>query len=532
MITDARTNFRDGLRVTPAHLTHLQQTLAEAVVDLRTALGLGRIAWGLRLSVVAGTATLAPGVIFAATGVRLGVTTAVPLVLPAGDGTWRVVVAGSNTDEPTLRIDDQPTLVRTQTVVVVQAMDMAVLDDALGVGTVTRTGATITVAQDPALWLVPAAHGHSGNFYQDSAGRWRFDGAGGAMGPAGPAGADGAAGAPGPAGADGVDGAAGPQGPAGADGAAGPQGPAGADGAVGAPGPVGPDGVAGPQGPAGADGATGLQGPAGADGAAGPLGPVGANGVAGPPGQSGSPGMPGAIGADGQPGAKGDKGDTGDAGAVGQPGAKGDKGDVGAAGPNGQAGPKGDQGNTGTTGQPGAKGDKGDAGAAGQPGAKGADGASGAQGPAGPGFEAKLTRLVKLAPAESPIAGAAIIATFQQGGLLASFSAPLDPAAVKAEGTALVEAWAVGRDGVGRMVTGMADVVQQRTLRWRCDAAGAAVLKATLSQGIGALLIRVDGERLRDVDQRPVCCVLLALAFPTLVLPPGGQLHLQFPVGG
>ena len=44
-----RTNFVDGLRVTPLHLDHLQSTLAGAVADLRTVIGLGQIGWGLRI---------------------------------------------------------------------------------------------------------------------------------------------------------------------------------------------------------------------------------------------------------------------------------------------------------------------------------------------------------------------------------------------------------------------------------------------------------------------------------------------------
>ena len=37
MATDARAQFLDGLRVTPEHLTHLQDRLYEAIHDLRRA---------------------------------------------------------------------------------------------------------------------------------------------------------------------------------------------------------------------------------------------------------------------------------------------------------------------------------------------------------------------------------------------------------------------------------------------------------------------------------------------------------------
>ena len=46
MADDARTIFVDGLRVTTEHLEHLQDRLRDAILDLRCAVGLGRIAWG------------------------------------------------------------------------------------------------------------------------------------------------------------------------------------------------------------------------------------------------------------------------------------------------------------------------------------------------------------------------------------------------------------------------------------------------------------------------------------------------------
>lgn len=458
MTTDARTLFRDGLRVAPAHLNHLQQTLADAVLDLRTALGLGRIAWGLRLGVAEdGGVTLAPGVAFTAVGVRLGVTAAVPLTLPEGDGTWRVVLAGTNTDEPTLRLDEQPTLVLTQTVVQLQAPDLPVAGDALAIGSIKRSGTAVTLGQDAALWLVPAAHAHSGSFYQDAAGRWRYDGPQGPMGPAGPQGLQG------------------------------PEGPQGLAGPVGPTGPAGLDGVPGPQGPVGDTGATGATGPAGSQGAEGPIGPAGPSGPAGP---EGSPGPAGP---------QGDKGDVGAAGPQGLPGPQGEPGPAGAQGVQGVPGPKGDQGDPG---------------------------------PAGPGFDPKLTRLIKLAPAEGSMTAAQLNAAFIDQGLLAVFSAPLDAETVKLQGSRLVEAWVVARDGSSRFVTGLADLAAADTLRWRVDAAGAAALKLVLANGVGLFLLRLDGDRLLDADRRPVAATLVALNVPTQVVPPGGQLHLNYVAGG
>ncbi len=51
MADDARTQFIDGLRVSAAHLQHLQDRLRESLLDVRTTLGLGTVAWGLRVTV-------------------------------------------------------------------------------------------------------------------------------------------------------------------------------------------------------------------------------------------------------------------------------------------------------------------------------------------------------------------------------------------------------------------------------------------------------------------------------------------------
>jgi hypothetical protein len=508
----------------------LQQTLAEAVVDLRTALGLGRIAWGLRLFVGDAGVTLTPGVVFTAAGVRLALTSEIVLTLPESGSSWQVIVAGSNTDEPTLRLDDQPTLVRTLTTVGIESGEITVADDALDIGTITREGGAITVDQNPELWLVPSAHDHSGEFYQDSAGRWRYDGTAGAMGPEGPVGPIGPVGPEGPIGPPGVDGAVGA---AGAAGAPGPVGAAGPAGVKGDPGAAGVAGVMGPQGPAGPVGPAGLQGPGGAVGPVGPQGPpgpqgaIGAPGPVGAPGKDGAAGPPGVTGPAGKDGAAGVIGPAGKDGAAGPPGVTGAAGRDGATGPAGAPGAAGRDGAAGLTGATGATGATGPIGPPGPAGATGAAGVDGAPGPAGPGFDPRLGRLNKLTPPDGPVPATGLFNLFQTIGLLCAYSVALDPAIFKTESTSMVEAWAVDSLGNSRLVSGIADLAAANILRWRVDTAGANTLKAMLSN-TGSLLVRVDGDRLVDLKGNPVCSTLLAMNFPTLVLPPGGQMHLRY----
>jgi hypothetical protein len=119
--------------------------------------------------------------------------------------------------------------------------------------------------------------------------------------------------------------------------------------------------------------------------------------------------------------------------------------------------------------------------------------------------------------------------TFQTVGVLLAYSVALDPALFKLLGPAMVEAWAVDSSGNSRLVSGNADLAAANVMRWRCDDAGAASLRLLLAN-TGKLLIRVDGDRLQDVKGNPVITSLLALNFPTLVLPPGGQMHLLYTV--
>lgn len=296
MTESQKTRFVDGLRVTPLHLNHSQATAEQAVRDLRGVVGLGKIGYGFRLvlSEDGSQVTLSPGLAFSSSGLRLALDEGVTLTVPEGPGPFSVVLRAENHDEPSARLDELATVIYEDTAVEVAAGEIAPDADALVVGALERgDDEALSVSQDGQLFLAPAYHGHTGAFFQDELGFWRFDGRELL-----------------------VD----------EEGATGPAGPPGAQGPQGDPGPEGAEGRPGPQGD------PGTQGPPGEQGAAGPEGA---------PGQTGPPG---AQGATGEKGEKGDKGDPGDKGDSGTPGEKGDKGDTGAAGAGGATGPAGDAG--------------------------------------------------------------------------------------------------------------------------------------------------------------------------------------------
>ncbi|MGE4560329.1 MAG: hypothetical protein AB7E77_09015, partial [Desulfobulbus sp.] len=382
MASDAKSYFVDGLRVTPEHLNHMQEVLAQAVQDLRCALGFDRIAWGLRLLVGEDgtTVTLSRGLAFSASGCRLAVAQDVTLQLPAGtssegegDQQFQVILRGSNHDQPMARVGEVQTIVFADTSVLVAALGEEVVADDFVAGTLTRDASgKVTAQQANIQFLAPAYHGHSGDHFQDGAGAWRYDGAvietttiPGPQGPAGPQGPQGEQGEQGEPGLQGGQGDKGDPGEKGDPGIPGPQGAAGEPGPMGAPGPAGeqgPQGVPGPVGPTGVQGKQGLQGlpgPTGETGAAGPQGergPTGPQGIQGLTGAKGDRGETGPQGIQGAAGAKGDRGETGPQGIQGPVGAKGDRGETGPQGIQGPAGAKGDRGATGPQGPQGPQG--------------------------------------------------------------------------------------------------------------------------------------------------------------------------------
>src|SRR3989442_5308846 len=190
MTDDARSQFVAELRVTADHLTHLQDRLREGIIDLRRSVGLGRIAWGLRVQTNGGVA-IAPGVAFAPGGVRLAIDTAVTLTAPGTPGLFRVVLRAGNSDREALRVDSTPTLILLTTSATIEPDDGSNLGgDALPLAAVNPTEGGFTVTQDDALFVALGHHTHSGQHLQDSQGRGHYDGpplsVAGPTGPGGP----------------------------------------------------------------------------------------------------------------------------------------------------------------------------------------------------------------------------------------------------------------------------------------------------------------------------------------------------------
>src|SRR5439155_6784141 len=97
------------------HLTHLQDRLRDAVVDLRRTVGLGRVGWGLRVTSDDTGIHVDPGAAFAPSGIRLALDAPATFPLPGADGTFRVVLGAENSDRQSLRLDGTLTLILEST---------------------------------------------------------------------------------------------------------------------------------------------------------------------------------------------------------------------------------------------------------------------------------------------------------------------------------------------------------------------------------------------------------------------------------
>lgn len=460
MSEDAKTKFVDGLRVTPRHLNHLATTFEQAIQDLRRTLGSGGIAHGLRIVVAGGNATLSPGLAFSSASLRMGVPAGLPLNVPSGDGTYSVVLEVVNADDASLRVAEQPTLITSATSVTVTATPVASADR-LVVGTITRSGTTLTAAQPTTLFLTHGRHGHTDAFSQDAEGVGRYDGV---------LIESGGAGEPGPTG---------------------PQGEKGDKGDPGEPGQTGPQGLPGEPGVPGQPGPPGLPGPAGAPGV---QGVAGAQGEAGPPGERGPAGEPGPTGATG---ATGPKGDPGVQGAPGTPGERGPQGLQGLPGPQGATGERGPQGLQGIPGPQGVQGVQGP---------PGPPGPQGAQGLPGNGLRDDIGVIVRLGwnPQQS-LKIVELLALIGPGdGLDFTFSRPLDEAFSRPfrNTMVLVTYRPIDASLPMRALSGIATIKGSQVIWTASDTPDR--LRELIPQGIGFLSVDLDAGYVRDSDGNAV----------------------------
>ena len=111
MTVDAHSRFIDGQRVTSVHLQHLQDRLREGIGDIRSCIGLGRVAWGLRAELNSNEVRVHPGAAFSTSGSRLFIEEETQVSLPADGAPWQVVLRAQNEDIESLRHNGASTVI-------------------------------------------------------------------------------------------------------------------------------------------------------------------------------------------------------------------------------------------------------------------------------------------------------------------------------------------------------------------------------------------------------------------------------------
>ena len=150
MTQDAHSRFIDGQKVTSLHLQHLQDRLREGLADIRSCIGLGKVAWGLRAQLAEGTITVQPGAAFARSGSRLSIEEMVQVSLPEEGAPWQLLLRGQNEDVEALRHNGAATVINLVPQVVVEPVaDVDV--DTLILGTIALDDGIPVLLQDPEI---------------------------------------------------------------------------------------------------------------------------------------------------------------------------------------------------------------------------------------------------------------------------------------------------------------------------------------------------------------------------------------------
>jgi len=175
-VKQGKVEFFDGMRVSREHLDHLQNLLLGAAVQLRGAIGHGKIAYGLKVeSKQSGQITVHPGLAFDHQARSLLLDTEKDVAVDFSGAAILYVVLVHKLEGKNTR-KGVATIFTDQVEVALRTSASPYADFGVVCAVLDKIENGITVRQDGTLYLPPLAHSHSGQLYNDADGYQRYDG--------------------------------------------------------------------------------------------------------------------------------------------------------------------------------------------------------------------------------------------------------------------------------------------------------------------------------------------------------------------
>lgn len=173
---EGRVRFLDGMRVTIEHMEHLQALWLSAAVQLREAVGTGRVSHGLRVEPAPGNKVkVGRGLAFDRKGRPLALEQEAE-VAPDFGASKTIYLALVHARRTGGLVNGVPTLVFNEPRIETRAAAPPYTDDSVVFAELHAGDGEVSVVQRGEWYMPPLDHGHSGEFKLDADMRWRYDG--------------------------------------------------------------------------------------------------------------------------------------------------------------------------------------------------------------------------------------------------------------------------------------------------------------------------------------------------------------------
>ncbi len=176
MTEQAKILFYDGQRVRREDLDYLQDNLLQGLQHLRLALGIAGVSWGYRVTGIDST--------HMAVGSGLAFDQWARPIILSEPATLEIVFSGENSiylcaqykAEVAEEINGQPVKVEHSINLSFKNQLPQSHEDDIPIAQIRPREGGFDVIQKGQWYLPPLNAGHTGNFFEDDAGRWRYDG--------------------------------------------------------------------------------------------------------------------------------------------------------------------------------------------------------------------------------------------------------------------------------------------------------------------------------------------------------------------